>query len=409
MNGPVDAVVLGAGPYGLAAAASLRQAGASVRVFGSPMSFWMGHMPRGMWLRSLWDASHIGDPRGAHSLDAFERARGERLARPIPITDFIAYGHWFQERAVPDVDPRRVVRIDPLERGFVVTLEDGDRLEARRVVVAAGISTFAVRPPQFDDIPPELATHSSEHGDLARFDGRRVAIIGGGQSAIETAALLHENGADVEVIMRASRLQWVGRAPRAGLVGRLLFDRTDVGPGVISHVVARPRLLRVLPAAIQRESTRRSLAPGASHWLRPRMRDVPITAGRKVTGAARTGGQVHLALDDATTRVFDHVILATGYRVDLRRYSFITPALLARVRCVSGQPVLDGGLESSVPGLHFLGAPAMHSFGPLLRFVSGTAFAADAVVRAATRKRRVAVAPTAEGAAEVHPAVRHAP
>lgn len=408
MSGPVDAVVVGAGPYGLAAAAGLRQAGARVKVFGSPMSFWMGHMPRGMRLRSLWDASHIGDPEGAHSLEVFERARGQRLARPIPIDDFIAYGHWFQERAVPDVDPRRVAHIQPFERGFVVSLEDGDRLDSRRVVVAAGISTFAVGPPQFDGIPPDLATHSSEHRDLARFDGRRVAVIGGGQSAIETAALLHENGADVEVIMRASQLQWVGRAPRSGLIGRLLFDRTDVGPGVISHLVARPRFLRLLPAPIQRESTRRSLAPGASHWLRPRMRDVPITAGREVTRAKRTGAQVHLELDDTTTRTFDHVVLATGYRVDLRRYSFITPALLARVRCVSGQPVLDGGLESSVPGLHFLGAPAMHSFGPLLRFVSGTAFAADAVVRAATGKRRIG-ARVAKGGAEVQPAVHHAP
>lgn len=407
MNGPVDAVVVGAGPYGLAAAAKLREAGARVQVFGSPMSFWMGHMPRGMWLRSLWDASHIGDPRGAHSLHVFERTRGERLTRPIPIDDFIAYGRWFQERAVPDVDPRRVVRVEPLERGFVVALEDGDRLESRRVVVAAGIATFAVRPPQFDGIPPDLATHSSDHGDLARFDGRRVAVVGGGQSAIETAALLHENGADVEVIMRASRLQWVGRAPRAGLIGRLLFDRTDVGPGVISHLVARPRFLRVLPARIQRESTRRSLAAGASHWLQPRMRDVPITAAREVISAKRAGAQVHLELDDATTRTFDHVVLATGYRVDLRRYSFITPALFARLRCVMGQPVLDGGLESSVPGLHFIGAPAVHTFGPLLRFVSGSAFAADAVVRAATGRRRVAAPRVAE--TEAHSAVQQAP
>jgi cation diffusion facilitator CzcD-associated flavoprotein CzcO len=407
MTGLVDAIVIGAGPYGLAAAAGLREAGASVHVFGSPMSFWMGHMPKGMWLRSLWDASHIGDPKGALALDAFERARGQHLARPIPLSDFIAYGRWFQEHAVPDIDPRQVVRVDPRESGFVVSLEDGDRLESRRLLVAAGIASFACRPPQFDGIPAELATHSSEHGDLAHFAGRRVAVIGGGQSAIETAALLHESGADVEVIMRAPRLQWVGRAPRAGLVGRLLFDRTDVGPGLISHLVARPKLLRVLPRLIQRESTRRALAPGASHWLQPRMQDVTMTAGRTVTAATRSQGQVELQLDDGTARTIDHVILATGYRVDVSRYSFITPALLARVRCVSGQPVLDGGLESSLPGLHFLGAPATHSFGPLLRFVSGTAFAARAVVRAATGARRGAARAT-ESAAEIQQAAHQA-
>jgi hypothetical protein len=137
------------------------------------------------------------------------------------------------------------------------------------------------------------------------------------------------------------------------------------------------------------------------------MQDVTMTAGRTVTAATRSQGRVDLQLDDGTARTVDHVILATGYRVDVSRYSFLTPALLARVRCVSGQPVLDGGLESSLPGLHFLGAPAMHSFGPLLRFVSGTAFAARALVRAATVERRGAVR-AAESAAEIQQAAHQA-
>jgi cation diffusion facilitator CzcD-associated flavoprotein CzcO len=387
MTPTYDAAVIGAGPYGLAVSAELRRAGADVHVFGDAMSFWMRHMPKGMCLRSSWSASHIGDPRSAHSLTAFEKERGTPLQRPIPIADFLAYGQWFQARAVPEVDPRSITRIEPHDGGFRVTLADGEPTLVRRIVVAAGIAPFAVTPAAFDGLPRDLASHSVDHADLAPFAGRRVAVVGGGQSAIESAVLLHENGADVEVLMRAPRLQWVGRAPREGIVGQLLFDRTDVGPALVSHLVAHPMLVRILPRPVQRDATRRALAPGASLWLRPRLGDLVIRAGRHVVSATRRDGGVNLRLDDGSSRTVDHVLMATGYRVDIRRYPFLAPELVKSVRCVDGQPVLDEGFETSVPGLHFVGAPAMYSFGPLLRFVSGTEFAARMVTRRVTRTR----------------------
>ena len=266
MTRTYDAVVIGAGPYGLAVSADLRAAGADVRVFGEAMSFWMRNMPKGMRLRSRWSASHIGHPRSPHSLEMFERARGAELERPIPLSDFIAYGRWFESRAVPDVDPRTVARVEARDGGFELTLADGEPIQTRRVVVAAGIAPFAARPPIFDGLSREVATHSVEHGDLARFSGRRVAVVGGGQSAIETAVLLHENGAEVEVLMRAPLLRWVGRAPRDGLVGPILFDRTDVGPALLSHLVAHPRLFAVQIQGIanraRRHHVERSLLEG---------------------------------------------------------------------------------------------------------------------------------------------------
>ena len=384
MTGPIDAVVIGAGPYGLAVAGELRRAGVNLQVFGEPMSFWMRHMPKGMCLRSSYPASTIGDPKSEHSLDMFARELGRPVPRPVPLDDFIAYGHWFQARAVPDVDRRAVTRVEARDGGFRVVLADGEPVEARRVIVAGGIVRFAARPPIFDGLPTDLASHSVDQAEPARFAGRRVVVIGGGQSAIETAVLLQENGADVEVIMRSDHFQWVGRAPREGLIGPLLFDRTDVGPAVISHMVAHPMFLRRLPRAVQRDSIRRALAPGASLWLRPRLRDLAISKSRHVTAVAVQDGRLGLRLDDHSTRTVDHALLATGYRVDIRRYPFLAPELVARVRMVDGLPILDTGLQTSVPGLHFVGAPAMYSFGPLLRFVSGTEFAARMLTRHVT-------------------------
>ena len=187
-----DIAIVGAGPYGLSAAAHLNANGVNVRIFGETMSFWSRNMPEGMCLRSPWEASQLSDPAGSLTIDAFQTATGVSVSRPIPIECFVAYGRWFQSHAVPNVEQRKVVEIEKDTAGFRVALTDGEVVRCRRVIVAGGIGPFAARPPQFAGIPRNLASHSSEHWELARFRGQRVVVIGGGQSALESAALLHE-------------------------------------------------------------------------------------------------------------------------------------------------------------------------------------------------------------------------
>ena len=143
--------IVGPGPYGLAAAAHLRSANVDVRVFGKAMEFWDRQMPAGMLLRSYWEGSHISDPQGDLTLDEYQRACGAQLARPVRLNDFVKYGQWFQRRAVPDLDSRRVKRIDATSKCFRMTLEDGEAIWARQVVVATGIASFARRPSLLHD------------------------------------------------------------------------------------------------------------------------------------------------------------------------------------------------------------------------------------------------------------------
>ena len=374
-----DILILGAGPYGLAAAAYLRQVkGLAVRVFGEPMSFWERHMPAGMLLRSGWQASHISDPERALTLDAYKASTAAEFAAPVPLDRFVRYGRWYQQQVVPDLDRRKIAVVDRNQRGFKVTTEDGELLHARRVVVATGIAPFAWRPPEFADLPPELASHSADHRGFAKFKGRRVVVVGGGQSALESAALLQESGAQVEVLVRESHVHWLGwrnRLARLGAIGRALYSPTDVGPAGVSQLVARPNYFRKVPRPLQDRIARRCIRPAGAHWLRARLRDVPITIGCGVQSATLKGDELSLVLSDGSERRADHLLFATGYRIDLARYPFLAPGLLDGIARNNGYPLLTRGFESSVPGLHFLGAPAAHSFGPLLRFVSGTAFA----------------------------------
>ena len=374
-----DVAVVGAGPYGLSGAAHLaRVRGLDVRVFGEPMSFWEG-MPRGMLLRSNWGSCSIGFFDGDLTIGAYKSATGREFSAPVPLDEFIGYGRWFQRTAVPDVDRRRVVAVNAGPGGFRLLLEDGDTLRAGRVVVAAGIQPFAARPPVFDALPSELATHASEHRDLGRFADAEVLVVGGGQSALESAALLHESGARVEVIARRPKLVWLRGGTihrRLGRFSVLVYAPTDVGPLGLSRLVAVPDLFRRLPRSVQTPVAYRSVRPAGARWLVSRLEGVPLTTGRSVVRAEESGGRVRVVLDEGPERIADHVLLGTGYRVDVARYSFLAPELLARIRCVNGYPVLRRGLESSVPGLHFLGAPATWSFGPIMRFVSGSWFGA---------------------------------
>lgn len=380
-----DVAIIGAGPYGLSAAAHLRSVrGLETHVFGEAMSFWERHMPAGMLLRSPWAASHISDPRCALTLDAYQAANGNHVSVPVPLDRFIDYGHWFQRQAVPDVDERRVTRIDSDLADFRLTLEDGEVLKSHHVVVAAGIAPFAWCPPQFEGLSPWLASHSCEHRNLANFVGKQVIVIGGGQSALESAALLHEVGAEVEVVVRKPVVRWLDRSARLrrlGPISRLLYAPADVGPAGVSHIVAVPNLLRRLPRKLQDRVRTRSTLPAGASWLRSRMGGVRITTGRAVVRALPAGDRLHLRLDDGSERHVDRVLLATGYRVNVSRYPFLAPKLVHSLRHVNGYPQLTVGFEASVPGLHFLGAPAAWSFGPLMYFVAGTEYTSCALTR----------------------------
>ncbi len=381
--------IVGAGPYGLAAAAYLRSENVDLRIFGKAMESWERHMPAGMLLRSYWEGSHISDPHGDLTLDRYQRALGVPLPRPVRRDDFINYGQWFQRKAVPDLDGRRVARIEAASKCFRVMLEDHEAVSAQRVVIATGIASFAWRPRQFNTVPPSLASHSSDHCDLGRFAGQCVVVVGGGQSALESAALLRDSGATVEVIVRAPVIHWLRYGTRlhtwlhnqANPLRRILYPPSDVGPPGLNWIVDTPDLFRRLPVAVHSRIARRAIRPAGAGWLRPRMNGVRITTGRFIVSANLAGQQVRLRLDDGTERCVDHILLATGYRVDISRCALLTPDLMRSLRLVNGYPELSAGFEASLPGLHFLGAAAAGTFGPLMRFVAGTKYAASALAR----------------------------
>lgn len=374
-----DVAVIGAGPYGMSVGVHLKSLGLSVKVFGQPMEFWANKMPAGMLLRSPREGSNLSDPNGRYSLEAFEKDSGVNPTSPLPLSTFVEYGLWFRKQLGSDLDTTNVAQVERSGQHFRVRLRNGGSFTSRRMVIATGIETFRKIPPVFKDLPPAQASHCYEGRSVASLAGKRVAVIGAGQSALESAALLNEAGSDVEIIAAIPKLRWIGQhgwLHHLGPFSKMMYSKYDVGPLGISRLVASPNVVYKIPLSLKDKIRRRAVRSAGSSWLPKRLASVKTSTGRVVQEASLTKDEVRLKLNDGSERRVDHVLLGTGYTVDIQKYEFLAPDLLKLIKQREGYPDLGPGFESSVPGLHFVGATAARSFGPLLYFVAGTEFAA---------------------------------
>src|SRR5580692_2389731 len=210
----LEIAIVGAGPYGLSVAAHFRRRGIPFRIFGRPMDSWLAHMPKGMMLKSDGFASNIYDPENAFTLGRFCAERGIEYADagvPVRLETFCAYGLAFRDRMVPELEDKLVASISRLPDGFALQFEDGETVHAKSVVLAVGITHFDYVPESLAHLPAEFLSHSARHHEVEPFRGRSVIVIGGGSSALDWAGLLHEAGAQVQLVARQTSLKFHGK------------------------------------------------------------------------------------------------------------------------------------------------------------------------------------------------------
>ena len=388
--------VIGAGPYGLSVAAYLQARGIPTRVYGKTMEFW-AKMPDGMHLKSVWSASSLSDPYTRFTLDRYTSFLGVPKREPITLPYFVAYGNWFARHTVRDVDATYVRTLARDGNGrFQLELDDGRSVAARKVVVAAGIDAFASVPRFARDLPPELATHTKVHKTFDRFEGKTVAVLGRGQSAVQTAAFLHEAGAaDVELLARGPVI-WINRKlyNYTGPAKHIFYPSSDVGPPGLNWLIHYPLLYRLLSDETRARVEHRATRPSGAPWLKDRVVGlVRETSGVEITRATPRGERLELGLSDGSTRTVDHLFLATGFRPSLASLGFLDGALLDELHAHDGFPILNTAFEGSVPDLYFCGAIASYNFGPLGRFVAGSRVSARQITRHAERTLRRGLAP----------------
>jgi thioredoxin reductase len=392
-----NVAIIGAGPYGLSIAAHLRSLGISYRIFGKPVDTWRRHMPAGMTLKSDGFASNLSDPDGRGTLAAYCADRAipyHNTDLAVSLDTFNVYAQDFQQRFVPDLEDRQVVWVEKSGNGFELKLDDGESLQADLVVGAVGITHFAQMPAELADLSPTLASHSSAHHDLSAFAGRDVTVVGGGSSAVDIAALLYEAGATTSLVARGNSLRFFS-PPSPGARSRwqrVRHPSSGLGPGWRSWLCQNaPSLFRFLPGDARLTIIRRHLGPKSAWAMKARLEaGVSVRLGTSVASATEDCGRVRLVLRSADgidhEVLTDHVVAATGYSPDVQRLDFLSDGLRSEIRTHARMPVLSGNFESSVPGLYFVGPPAVNSFGPLMRFMVGAEYVAPVVARRLARK-----------------------
>ncbi|MCX4173964.1 MULTISPECIES: NAD(P)-binding domain-containing protein [Paraburkholderia] len=385
-----DTAIIGAGPYGLSLSAHLSAAGVVHQILGQPMRTWINFMPRGMLLRSEAFASNLHAPLSGFTLEDYYRQKGMRyqpMGMELPLETFVDYARWFQSNLVEDVQAVDVVNLRRVDGHFQLALSDGRSLLARKVVIALGLKGFAQTPVALRGLPERYASHSALYGDLAWAQGKDVAIVGGGQSALGLAALLYEQGSRVHVLMREAGVIWHPR-PQAsrGILSRLARPDAGLGRGWRSLFLSEyPGLFHMLDQGRRKQIMERSYGASGAWWLRDRVvGKVKISFRTEVRSAAIDNDQVMLRViseDKESAVAADHVIAATGFKTDMRQHAFLSKEIVDAISINSGLPELTSNFETQVRGLYVIGPASAHSFGPVMRFVYGARHAAPGVAR----------------------------
>ena len=386
MGSSTGVAVIGAGPYGLAVAAHLAGAGLRPRVFGRPMQTWREFMPNGMVLKSEGFAMNISDPAGAFPLEAFCAERGIPYAAtgwPVPVEVFAEYGTAFAARFVPQAEAQDVVGVSKPDDAFRLKLGSGETVKARDVVLATGLRAYARHAPVFAGLPADRVTHSGDQGDMEAFRGKRVAVLGGGASAMDVAAALHRRDAKAIAITHRAEVRFF---PPNGFRDRFLSPVTPLGPGWKKQLCVKlPDLFHLLPKAARQTLIAKYLGPAPAWSVREIIEaHTDLRLRTDVTRASFVDGEVRLTLDGPNgveVLAVDHVIAATGYDIDIDRLTLLDAPLRAQLRRDGKALRLSPTFETRVPGLFLVGTPSATSFGPLLRFVCGTEFAARRTAR----------------------------
>jgi len=391
-----DVLVIGAGPFGLSISAHLRHRGVEHTIVGRPMDTWRAHMPLGMFLKSEPYGSAISAATRGYDVGTYARLHGfddyvDRVG-PLSLERFLGYADWFTDQLVPDVQDLTVTNVTPQDGGFKVEFAEEAPVFARQVIVATGLLPYMHIPGELSGLPSDLMTHSSVHDRLDQFSGKRVAVIGAGQSALQTGALLLEAGAEVQVVARRHELIWEEAVAQVlRLPDYILRPPSKLCEGWGCAFADSPDAFRLLPESVRVRKALNSFGPKGAWWLRDRVEDVvDVLTGHQLRSAEPHGSGVRLHLDGAKRSSIDadHVIAGTGFRIDVSRLTYLSPEIQASLTTRGNCPLVNRAGESTIPGMYFAGALTSVSLGPGVRFISGTHQTAPQLARSVARRAR---------------------
>lgn len=322
-------VVLGAGPAGLAAAAALGRRGVTARLLDR------SGLPGGAY-RTMFEGITLASPSSLDGLPGLPFVSRDEYPKA---GELHAYLQSYAEHHALSVERREVLRVERVERGFVVVCADGP-IDAELVVVATGMWDFPRRPALSLAAPGRAVLHARDWRGPDAHPEEHILVVGSATSAVEIAESIARTGRTVTLSAR-SRLQLVPNK----LLG--LDVHHWIGP------------LERLPAWLTPGQCDRTPTLPATDAGFSKLRAQGLV--RVAPGIERVDDErVHFV--DGTSAPFELVITATGY-------THATPFLDDSVARATGGHLVARRCESvSWPGLFVIGSPCASGLAsPYLR------------------------------------------
>ncbi|MEH6937517.1 NAD(P)-binding domain-containing protein [Bacillus sp. JJ664] len=369
----LDVIIIGSGPFGISLAAHAVSSNLDYKLFGYPMDFWKNTMPQDMFIRTPHEFVSFSDAKNELTVQQFSYETGVELVTPLPRPIFVEYANWFSEKAGIEFTTELITNVEKKDEFFEVTSESGDLYLTKNVIVATGVEHYKYLPEFLIKFPTHLVSHTSGYTDFSKFKGKKVVVLGSGQSAWEAAGLLYRDGADVELIYRKEGPNYAGsRENEIALrdLGDIFFNLSleekkegwGQSPGSVAHFL-KPYV----------------------EGLVPQIGEVSIEQIKQISDE-----DLLISLSNGLEKTVNHVIAATGFRINIEKAPFFDQELISMIEREEDYkqfPKLNDSFESSIPGLYFAGPLSSHSHGPTFRFILGLKKTAFSIVPSIVRKR----------------------
>jgi len=359
-------LIIGAGPFGLSMSAYCLQNNIDHIVLGRSMDFWKNNMPAGMKLRSAYDW-HL-DPSGIDTFEKFMHEQGLKIDdySPVPLELYLEYAVWFSRQKNINPINNMVTKLDYDEEKseFIAEIDNGDLIISKNVLLAIGFKYFKNIPSEFSvQIPEDMYTHTCDINSFDRFKDKKCLIVGGRMSAFESAALLNESGAkEVNVSFRHNMPEFIE-------------SEWDWVTPLLEKMAENPGSYLNLKESEKDKIGKRFFGEGRlkmEPWLKPRLDHdsihiLPDTEINEIILSDNEELKVNFNYGDHIS--IDHVILATGYKVNIKDVPFLNNGnILETLKVTSGYPELDSHMQTSISGLYATSMLATRDFGLFFGF-----------------------------------------
>ena len=363
-NDIYDAIVIGAGPYGTSAALSLKNNNFNIYWAGEPLSFWLRNIQPTL-LRSAKSATNLYiDNQEFTFLDFLNKFKLSKDGK-IKYSEFLAYYFYLLTYLNDLPEHEKVVNVHHKNGLWHIKLQGVFGLKtiiSKNVINATGIGIHPNIPETVSNLPFKIAAHVSHTAVHDLPVNKKIAVIGGAQSAVEYALEADNNGNEVTMYIK-DKLKYRNLHEPTQFMYRYLASNCE-------------KIIPYLPVPLKTKLLSFLLEGTCEPQIKDHLEASKIRIFED-TVIIRTeiSDEKPVVISNRGESKFDLIVSATGYNYDIHHLNYTSGFITSKNQMVAGRfPNLNVNamLKNTPPGMYFAGFACMYSIGFKAQFINGT-------------------------------------